>query len=157
MSMFSSVLIANRGEIAVRIARTAKGLGMRTIAVYSEGDAGGLHTRVCDEAVLIGPAAPLGSYLAIAKLGAAARRVEARGRREQDVEAPRASRVRGFAGHQGNAILLHERDGSLQRRHQKVVEQAPAPGMTAALRAQMGAGAVAAARAAGYVGAGTVE
>src|SRR5712692_8041178 len=53
--MFSSVLIANRGEIAVRIARTAKRLGLRTIAVYSEADAGALHTRVADEAHLIGP------------------------------------------------------------------------------------------------------
>jgi len=62
--MFSSVLIAQRGEIAVRIARTAARLGMRTIAVYSEADAGSLHTRVCDEAVLVGPA-PSESYLAI--------------------------------------------------------------------------------------------
>src|SRR5215510_237153 len=53
--MFASVLIANRGEIAVRVARTAARLGMRTIAVYSQADAGSLHTRVCDEAVLIGP------------------------------------------------------------------------------------------------------
>ena len=55
--MFTSVLIANRGEIACRIARTAKRLGMRTIAVYSEADAGALHVRLCDEAHLIGPAA----------------------------------------------------------------------------------------------------
>src|SRR5580692_9207282 len=71
--MFSSVLIANRGEIAVRVARTAKRLGMRTIAVYSEADAGALHTRVCDVAIPIGPAPPAQSYLAIDRLIDAAR------------------------------------------------------------------------------------
>src|ERR1700678_926007 len=75
--MFSSVLIANRGEIAVRIARTATRLGLRTIAVCSEADAGALHTRVCDEAVPIGPAPPRESYLAVDKLIDAARRVGA--------------------------------------------------------------------------------
>jgi 3-methylcrotonyl-CoA carboxylase alpha subunit len=275
--MFSSVLIANRGEIAVRIARTAMRLGLRTIAVYSEADAGALHTRVCDEAVLIGPAPPRESYLAVDKLIEAARRAGAqcvhpgygflsehaefaeacakaglvfvgpppaairamglkdrakalmeraglpvipgyhggqqtamflkrkayeigypvlikavaggggRGMRRIDkhaefedglaaaqrealaafgdarvliekcVEAPRHIEVQVFADHKGNAIHLHERDCSLQRRHQKVIEEAPAPGMTAALRAEIGAAAVAAARAVGYVGAGTVE
>src|ERR1700738_640730 len=66
--MFSSVLIANRGEIAVRIARTAKRLGMRTIAVHSEADKGALHVRSCDEAVAIGGAPPRESYLAIDRL-----------------------------------------------------------------------------------------
>src|SRR5258707_4322689 len=75
--MFSSVLIANRGEIAVRIARTAARLGMRTIAVYAEADAGALHTRVCDEAVPVGPAPPSESYLAIDKVVDAARRTGA--------------------------------------------------------------------------------
>src|ERR1700694_4447262 len=68
MPMFASVLIANRGEIACRIARTARELGLRTIAVFSEADAGALHTRLCDEAHLIGPPAPRESYLAIDKL-----------------------------------------------------------------------------------------
>ena len=72
--MFSSVLIANRGEIAVRIARTAKRLGMRTIAVYSEADAEALHVRACDEAYPIGPAAPRESYLDIERLIEVARR-----------------------------------------------------------------------------------
>jgi 3-methylcrotonyl-CoA carboxylase alpha subunit len=277
MSMFSSVLIANRGEIAVRVARTAKRLGLRTIAVYSEADAGALHTRVCDEAILIGPASPRESYLAIDKLVEAARSADAqcvhpgygflseqaefaeacagagvvfvgpppaairamglkdrakalmeragvpvvpgyhggqqsaallkrkayeigypvlikavaggggRGMRRVDkhaefeeglaaaqreamaafgdarvliekyVEAPRHIEIQVFADHTGNAIHLHERDCSLQRRHQKVIEEAPAPGMTAALRAEVGAAAVAAARAIGYCGAGTVE
>jgi len=273
----SSVLIANRGEIAVRIARTAKRLGLRTIAVFSEADAGALHPRVCDEAVLIGPAPPSESYLAIDRLIDAARRAGAqcvhpgygflsenaefaeacaeaglvfvgpppaairamglkdrakalmekagvpvvrgyhagqqaaaflkrkayeigypvlikavaggggRGMRRVDkhaefedglaaaqreamaafgdarvliekyVEAPRHIEIQIFADRSGHAIHLHERDCSLQRRHQKVIEEAPAPGMTAALRAEMGAAAVAAARAVGYVGAGTVE
>ena len=275
--MFSSVLIANRGEIAVRIARTAKRLGLRTIAVYSEADVGALHTRVCDEAIFIGPSSPRESYLAIDKLIEAARSAGAqcvhpgygflaehaefadgcakaglvfvgpppaairamalkdhakslmeragvpvipgyhggqqapallkrkayeigypvlikavaggggRGMRRVDkhaefeeglaaaqreamaafgdgrvliekcLEAPRHIEIQVFADLTGNTIHLHERDCSLQRRHQKVIEEAPAPGMTVALRTEMGAAAVAAARAVGYVGAGTVE
>jgi propionyl-CoA carboxylase alpha chain/3-methylcrotonyl-CoA carboxylase alpha subunit len=61
--MFASVLIANRGEIACRIARTARRMGLRTIAVYSEADADAPHVRQCDEAYLIGPAAARESYL----------------------------------------------------------------------------------------------
>src|ERR1700691_2406701 len=71
--MFKSVLIANRGEIACRIARTAKRLGMRTIAVYSAADAGALHVRSCDEAYFIGAAEPRESYLSIERLIAAAK------------------------------------------------------------------------------------
>src|SRR3974390_636061 len=71
--MFTSVLIANRGEIAVRIARTAKRLGLRTIAVYSEADKGALHVRSGDEAVAIGRAPPRESYLAIDRVIEAAR------------------------------------------------------------------------------------
>src|SRR6204780_2631784 len=66
--MFRSVLIANRGEIACRVARTARRLGLRTIAVYSAADAGALHVRSCDEAYPIGPAAPRESYLSIERL-----------------------------------------------------------------------------------------
>src|SRR6516162_4237831 len=75
--MLRSVLIANRGEIACRIAHTAKRLGMRTIAVYSEADAGALHTRSCDEAYLIGGSEPRASYLAIDHLIAAAKQARA--------------------------------------------------------------------------------
>jgi 3-methylcrotonyl-CoA carboxylase alpha subunit len=275
--MFDSVLIANRGEIACRIARTAKRLGLRTIAVYSEADAQALHVRACDEAHPIGPAAAAESYLAIDKIldvavragaqcihpgygflaeraefaeacaaedivfvgppptairamglkdqakalmakagvpvvpgyhgerqepkflkekayeigypvlikpvagggGKGMRRVErhadfdaelegamreaassfgdARVLIEKYVTAPRHIEIQVFADTEGNVIHLHERDCSLQRRHQKVLEEAPAPGMTGELRALMGRAATEAARAVGYVGAGTVE
>jgi 3-methylcrotonyl-CoA carboxylase alpha subunit len=275
--MFGSVLIANRGEIACRVARTAKRLGMRTVAVYSAADADALHVRVCDEAYPIGGAEARESYLSIERLIEAARSARAecihpgygflsenadfaeacaragvafvgpppaairamglkdrakalmeaagvpvvpgyhgerqepkflkekayeigypvlikpaaggggRGLRrverhaefeaaldgaireseaafgasrvliEKYVPAPRHIEVQVFADRHGNVIHLGERDCSLQRRHQKIVEEAPAPGMTADLRAQIGAAAVEAARAVGYEGAGTVE
>jgi 3-methylcrotonyl-CoA carboxylase alpha subunit len=275
--MFASVLIANRGEIAVRIARTAKHLGMRVIAVYSEADAGALHVRVADEAYLIGPPPARESYLVIDKLieaatlshadcihpgygflsenaqfaevcaaagiafvgpppsairamglkdqakalmekagvpvvpgyhgelqdpkflkekayeigypvlikavagggGKGMRRVDkhaefdtalegatregqssfgdARVLIEKYVTAPRHIEMQVFADRHGNVIHLNERDCSLQRRHQKVIEEAPAPGMTAEVRGIMGRAATEAARAVGYQGAGTVE
>ena len=76
-AMFKSVLIANRGEIACRIARTARRLGLRTIAVYSEADARALHVRLCDEAHAIGPSPAAQSYLSIEKLIAAAKAARA--------------------------------------------------------------------------------
>jgi 3-methylcrotonyl-CoA carboxylase alpha subunit len=275
--MFKSVLIANRGEIACRVARTAKRLGLRTIAVYSEADAHALHVRLCDEAQAIGPSPAAQSYLSIEKLLAVAKSARAecvhpgygflaenadfaqacaqagvvfvgpspeairamglkdrakalmekagvpvvpgyhgdrqdpkflrqkayelgypvllkpvaggggKGMRRVDrhadfeaalegaqreakaafgdsrvliekyVSSPRHIELQVFADQQGNAIHLNERDCSLQRRHQKVIEEAPAPGMSTELRAAMGAAAVAAAKAVGYVGAGTVE
>jgi len=275
--MFSSVLIANRGEIACRIARTAKRLGMRTIAVYSAADAHALHRRLCDEAHFIGPAEPRESYLSIERLIEVAKRAGAecvhpgygflsesgefaeacvkaglvfvgppaaairamglkdrakalmqkagvptvpgyhgdrqdakflkekadvisypvlikpaaggggRGLRRVDhaadfeaalegavrevgaafgsgrvliekyIAAPRHIEIQVFADSHGNTIHLGERDCSLQRRHQKVIEETPEPGMTESLRAKMGAAAVEAARAVGYVGAGTIE
>jgi 3-methylcrotonyl-CoA carboxylase alpha subunit len=275
--MFSSVLIANRGEIACRIARTAKRLRMRTIAVYSDADRDALHVGLCDEAHRIGPAPARESYLAIDTLLEAARKTGAqcihpgygflserpefaeactqagivfvgpppgairamglkdrakslmekagvpvvpgyhgeqqdpkllkrkayeigypvlikavaggggKGMRRVDrhadfddalaaamreagsafgdervliekyVSAPRHIEIQVFADNHGNAIHLNERDCSLQRRHQKVIEEAPAPGMTPEIRAKMGEAAVAAAKAVGYSGAGTVE
>jgi len=275
--MFKSVLIANRGEIACRIARTAKRLGLRTIAVYSDADGRALHVRLCDEAHRIGPPPAAESYLrgdtlitvaraagadcihpgygflsenaefaqscrdaGIAFVGPPPSAIRAMGLKsgakalmekagvpvvpgyhgdiqepkflkekayqigypvlikavaggggkgmrrvdrhadfdaaleaarreaksafgdervliEKYVSSPRHIEMQIFADRHGNAIHLNERDCSLQRRHQKVVEEAPAPGMSAALRARVGAAAVAAAKAVGYEGAGTVE
>jgi 3-methylcrotonyl-CoA carboxylase alpha subunit len=275
--MFKSVLIANRSEITCRIARTAKRLGMRTIAVYSAADANALHVRLCDEAHFIGEAEPRQSYLNSEHLIAVAKKSGAqcvhpgygflsenadfaeacakngivfvgpppdairamglkdiakslmekarvavvpgyhgerqdakflkekayelgypvlikpsaggggRGMRRVDKHAdfdsalegavreaqssfgsgrvliekyvlsPRHIEVQVFADNFGNALHIGERDCSLQRRHQKVIEEAPAPGMTPELRGKIGAAAVEAAKAVGYSGAGTVE
>jgi 3-methylcrotonyl-CoA carboxylase alpha subunit len=275
--MFDSVLIANRGEIACRVIRTARRLGLRTIAVYSEADRGALHVRLADLGVAIGAAPARDSYLNIAavvsaaqasgaqcihpgygflsenvafaracreagigfvgppeaailrmgsksearqlmaaagvpvlpgydgpdqsdtqlqceaaRLGfpllikptaggggkgmrivrapgelaealAGARREAAKGfgddrlLLERFVERGRHVEIQVFADAHGNVVHLFERDCSLQRRHQKVVEEAPAPGVDERTRATMGAAAVAAARAVDYRGAGTVE
>ncbi|MBI3512867.1 MAG: acetyl-CoA carboxylase biotin carboxylase subunit [Proteobacteria bacterium] len=275
--MIKTVLIANRGEIACRVIRTARRLGLRTIAVYSEADAGALHVELADEAHAIGPAPARASYLDSAAILDAAKRSGAdaihpgygflsenadfaaacaaagvifigpppaairamgsksaakdlmekagvplvpgyhgaaqdpavlakaakaigypvlikasaggggRGMRvveraaaladalaaarreaeaafgdpqlliEKYLARPRHIEVQVFADTHDHCIHLFERDCSIQRRYQKVIEEAPAPGMTAARRAAIGAAAIAAARAVGYVGAGTVE
>ena len=275
--MFRSVLIANRGEIARRVMQTAKALGMRTIAVYSEADADALHVTEADQAFLLGPAPANESYLKADKIleiakaagaecihpgygflsenaafaeacetagitfvgpsadairamglkdaakrlmeeagvpvvpgyhgdnqnadflvkeagkigypvlikavagggGKGMRRVDdakdfkaalegaqregeksfgdARVLIEKYIEKPRHIEIQVFADAHGNAVHLFERDCSLQRRHQKVVEEAPAPGMPDDVREAMGAAAVAAAKAVDYRGAGTVE
>ena len=275
--MFKKILIANRGEIACRVAATARRMGIKTVAVYSDADAGAKHVQACDEAVHVGGNAPKDSYLkwqrildaakatgaqavhpgygflsenedfakacaaaglvfigppasAILAMGLKAeskRLMEKAGvplvpgyhgaeqdpallQREADrigypalikasaggggkgmrvveksedfaaalascqreainsfgsdavliekyVQRPRHIEIQVFGDTQGNCVYLFERDCSVQRRHQKVLEEAPAPGMTEALRAQMGAAAVAAAKAVNYVGAGTVE
>jgi 3-methylcrotonyl-CoA carboxylase alpha subunit len=275
--MFTKILIANRGEIACRVAATARRMGVRTVAVYSDADAHAKHVAACDEAIHIGGSAPKDSYLqwerilqaakdtgaqavhpgygflsendafadacaqaglvfigppssAILAMGLKAeskRLMEKAGvplvpgyhgadqdpallQREADgigypvlikasaggggkgmravdkaedfaaalascqrearnsfgsdavlvekyVQRPRHIEIQVFGDTQGNCVYLFERDCSVQRRHQKVLEEAPAPGMTAKLRAEMGAAAVAAAQAVNYVGAGTVE
>ena len=275
--MFSKILIANRGEIACRVIRTARRMGVRTVAVYSEADAAALHIEMADEAYPIGPAPSRESYLNIDAIIAAARAsaadavhpgygflsenadfaaacakaglvfigpppeaIRAMGsksaakslmqragvplvpgyhgedqdqtllereaasiaypvlikasaggggkgmrvveRAEQFAEAlalargearasfgddrvlieryltrPRHIEIQVFADRHGSVVHLFERDCSIQRRHQKVVEEAPAPGMTAERRAAMGQAACDAARAIGYEGAGTVE
>ncbi len=275
--MFKKILIANRGEIACRVASTARRLGVRTVAVYSDADADALHVQACDQAVHIGEAAPKLSYLqwqriidaaretgaqavhpgygflsenedfaqacadaglvfigppasAIAAMGsksaakalmdragvplvpgyhgqqqdgeflrAQAARIGypvlikasagggGKGMRKVDRDAdfdaalascqreakssfgddhvlveryvtrPRHVEIQVFADTHDHCVYLFERDCSVQRRHQKVLEEAPAPGISEARRAEMGAAAVAAAKAVGYVGAGTVE
>jgi 3-methylcrotonyl-CoA carboxylase alpha subunit len=275
--MFKKILIANRGEIACRVIRTARRLGVRTVAVHSEADANARHVRLADEAVGIGPAAARESYLVGERIIEAARATGAqaihpgygflsenagfaeaclaaglvfigppvaairamgsksaakalmeqakvpltpgyhgddqdpaflakqakrigypvlikasaggggKGMRRvdapEDFEAalascrreakqafgddrvlveryvlrPRHVEIQVFGDTQGSCVHLFERDCSVQRRHQKVLEEAPAPGMTPERRAAMGAAAVEAAKAVGYVGAGTVE
>jgi len=275
--MISTLLIANRGEIACRIIRTARKMGVATVAVYSDADAGSAHVAMADRAVRIGPAPARESYLLgdvilaaaketgadaihpgygflsenaefadacakagvvfvgppasairamglkdrakalMAKAGVAVvpgylgddqvpdhlateagkigypilikavaggggkgmRKVEAadefsaalesakreakssfgddRVLIEKYVTRPRHIEVQVFADGHGEAVYLFERDCSLQRRHQKVIEEAPAPGMPEKMRAAMGEAAVRAAKAVGYVGAGTVE
>ncbi|MGV0951313.1 MAG: acetyl/propionyl/methylcrotonyl-CoA carboxylase subunit alpha [Azonexus sp.] len=275
--MFTKILIANRGEIACRIIKTARRMGIRTVAVYSEADANARHVRLADEAVLLGPAAARESYLVadrildatkrtgaqavhpgygflsenadfseacaangITFIGPPASAIRAMGSKseakklmgaakvpltpgyhgndqtpallqmaanrigypvlikaaaggggkgmrlvekaedfpdalasckreaassfgnehvliEKYITQPRHIEIQVFADTQGNCVYLFERDCSVQRRHQKVLEEAPAPGMTPERRRQMGEAAVAAAKAVGYVGAGTVE
>ncbi len=253
--MFNSLLIANRGEIAVRVARTARRMGLRTVAVYSDADRDAPHVRAADHAVAIGesyldiaailkaeadavhpgygflsenplfaervlqsgrawvgppPASmrALGDKANAKKLAAAAgvpilptvdgkpefplliKAIAGGGGRgmrlvrsakeldaalasakseaehafgdgrvllEKALLAPRHVEVQVFADAQGHCIHLGERDCSVQRRHQKLVEESPSPAVDAKLRAKLGAAAVAVARAAGYVGAGTVE
>jgi geranyl-CoA carboxylase alpha subunit len=273
----STVMVANRGEIAIRVMKTAKRMGMRTVAVYSEADAKAAHVRAADQAVCIGPAPVGSSYLradlildaavslgvdavhpgygflsenadfaeacaergivfigpsrhAIEVMGDKARAKRAmieagvpcvpgyqdddqslerltqaaleigmpvmvkaaaggggRGMRlvhdasdlepaiamaqseaqnafgsseliiEKAIIEPRHVEIQVFADQHGNVVHLGERDCSIQRRHQKVVEESPCPVMTESLRQQMGNAAVDAAKAVNYVGAGTVE
>ncbi len=275
--MFKKILIANRGEIACRVAATARRMGVKTVAVCSDADAHAKHVAVCDEAVHIGGSAPKDSYLRWERIIEAAKATGAQAihpgygflsenedfaqacanaglvfigppasaikdmglkaeskqlmekagvplvpgyhgadqdpallQREADrigypvlikasaggggkgmravdrsedfaaalasckreainsfgddavliekyVQRPRHIEIQVFGDTQGNYVYLFERDCSVQRRHQKVLEEAPAPGMTPELRARMGEAAVAAARAVQYVGAGTVE
>ncbi|PGH50289.1 biotin carboxylase N-terminal domain-containing protein [Streptomyces sp. Ru87] len=275
--MFESVLVANRGEIAVRVIRTLRRLGVRSVAVFSDADADALHVREADTAVRIGPTAAAESYLSVAKLldaaartGAravhpgygflaenaafaraceeaglvfigppaaaielmgdkiraketvraagvpvvpgssgsgltdaqlaeaareigmpvllkpsaggggkgmrlvraerlladeiAAARREARGSFGDDtllverwIDRPRHIEIQVLADGHGNVVHLGERECSLQRRHQKIVEEAPSPLLDEATRAAMGEAAVQAARSCGYRGAGTVE
>ncbi len=275
--MFKKILIANRGEIACRVAATARRLGVKTVAVYSDADAHAKHVMACDEAVHVGGSAPKESYLqwqriidaakstgaqaihpgygflsenedfaqacvdhGLVFIGPPARAINAMGlkaeskrlmeaagvplvpgyhgadqnpellKKEADrigypvlikasaggggkgmravdkaedfaaalesckreainsfgddavlvekyVQRPRHIEIQVFGDTQGKVVYLFERDCSVQRRHQKVLEEAPAPGMTESLRQRMGEAAVAAARAVGYVGAGTVE
>lgn len=275
--MFTKILIANRGEIACRVAATARRMAIKTVAVYSDADANAKHVAACDEAIHIGGSAPKDSYLRWEKIIEAAKATGAQAihpgygflseneefaqacekaglvfigppasailamglkaeskqlmekagvplvpgyhgsdqdaallQREADrigypvlikasaggggkgmravdkaadfaaalasckreainsfgddavliekyVQRPRHIEIQVFGDTHGNYVYLFERDCSVQRRHQKVLEEAPAPGMTEAFRQQMGEAAVAAARAVNYVGAGTVE
>ena len=275
--MFDKILIANRGEIACRVIKTAKLMGVRTVAVYSDADANAMHVQMADEAIHIGAAPSRESYLAMDKIIAAAKQtgaqgihpgygflsenasfcqlcadnnitfigppigaIEAMGSKsaaktimekagvplvpgyhgdnqdpaflkltanemgypvllkaaaggggkgmrqvwaaeefdealatakresmnafndeimlvEKYLTQPRHVEIQVFCDQHDNAVYLAERDCSVQRRHQKVIEEAPAPGMTETLRRQMGEAAIESAKAINYEGAGTVE
>ncbi|MCI3227310.1 biotin carboxylase N-terminal domain-containing protein, partial [Streptomyces sp. NP-1717] len=199
--MISTLLVANRGEIASRVFRTCRERGIGTVAVFSDADAGALHVREADTAVRLPGAAPADTYLRgdlIVKAALAAgadavhpgygflsenagfarvvrsldtvgeeweaARAEARSAfgdgevfAEPYVERGRHVEVQILADAHGTVWALGTRDCSLQRRHQKVIEECPAPGLTAELRAALTDAAVAAARAVEYRGAGTVE
>jgi geranyl-CoA carboxylase alpha subunit len=277
VTRFAKILVANRGEIAIRVMRSARDLGYRTVAVYSEADNAMPHVAAADQAVPIGPAPAAESYLSIERIIAAARRSGAdaihpgygflsenaafaeacaaagitfigpppeairlmgnkaaakrrmiaagvpcvpgyegseqsdaalaraaasvgfplmvkaaaggggKGMRlvteptrlaealraarseaqkafgsdelilERAIAEPRHVEIQVFADRHGHVLHLFERDCSIQRRHQKVIEEAPSPAMTPALRRAMGEAAVTAAKSIGYVGAGTVE
>jgi len=226
--MFSKIVIANRGEIALRILRACHTLGIKTVAVHSTVDRNQKHVGMADEAVCIGPPPALESYLDIPKIIAAAEVTDAeaihpgygflaenadfaervensgftfigpradkaaaggggRGMRvvhteaalnnainmtrteaaaafgdgtvymEKFLENPRHIEIQVLSDKHGNAIHLGERDCSMQRRHQKVLEEAPAPGIRDEQRQKIGAVCVEACKRIGYEGAGTFE
>ena len=189
--MFDKVLIANRGEVALRIMRACKEMGIKTVAVYSTEDADTYPVRYADEKVCIGPAPANKSYLVMPSIIAAAVNTGcqaihpgygflaensdfARACADNDlvfigpspecdvyleklVLRPRHVEVQILADKHGNRISLCERDCSLQRRHQKLLEEAPSPALTEEIRRAMGVAAVKAVRATGYENAGTIE
>src|SRR3989442_1045843 len=181
--LFKRVLVANRGEIAVRVMRACRELGIESVAVYSEPDRSALHVRQADHAYPIGPAAAADSYLRIDKLIVVAKasgaeavhpgygfpseraaRSEARSAFGDDrvyiekaIVRPRHIEVQVLGDTQGHVVHLYERECSIQRRHQKVIEESPSTALDEATRMEMGRVAVAAAKAVDYVGAGTIE
>src|ERR671938_191323 len=185
--MFKRILIANRGEIACRIIKTARKMGISTVAVYSDADRDALHVEMADEAVHIGPPAAAESYLLIDKIVAACKATGGKGMRiaharvevaegfarakseakssfgddrvfiEKFIVDPRHIEIQVLGDKHGNVIYLGERECSIQRPNQKVIEEAPSPLLDAATRNKMGEQAVSLAKAVGYDSAGTVE
>src|SRR5436309_3182830 len=165
--MFHRILIANRGEIALRVIRACHDLGIEAVCVYSEADRGAPYLDLADAKICIGPPAPAESYLRMEMLMRAA---EAAARQEAEaafkdgsvylekyVERPRHVEVQLLGDRHGNVVHLWERDCSLQRRHQKLVEESPAPNLPDKVRRAMCEAAVRLAREAGYYNAGTCE
>src|SRR5436190_502641 len=183
--MFKRILIANRGEIACRVIKTARRMGIESVAVYSDADKDALHVEMADTAVHIGPpqadeigypvmikasAGGGGKGMRIAHSrgevaeGFARARSEAKSSFGDDrvfiekfIVDPRHIEIQVLGDKHGNVIHLGERECSIQRRNQKVVEEAPSPLLDAATRGKMGEQAVALAKAVGYDSAGTVE
>src|SRR6266508_4304656 len=196
---FRTVLVANRGEIAVRVLRACREQGLVGVAVHSDPDAGALHVREADLAIAIGGSHVTDSYLDAAEvaafgdahgwpvaikaaaggggrgirvvrapeeaagaLAAASREAEAAFGSgacylERFFERPRHVEVQVLADAHGGIVQLGERDCSVQRRHQKLIEETPSPGLPVEIRERLLTWAVAVAKACGYVGAGTVE
>src|SRR5207248_2579114 len=172
--MFGKVLVANRGEIAIRVIRTLEELGIGSVAVYSEPDRDAPHARRADEAFLLGPGPANESYLVVEKIidvaqksgaeaihpGKGFRVAESEGELEKAFEGasregekffsdptvyierylpdPRHVEVQVLADSHGNVVHLFERDCSVQRRHQKVIEESPAPAVSPELRERIG-------------------
>src|SRR2546430_287063 len=200
MTDIKRVLVANRGEIALRIIRACHEEGMEAVAVYSEVDRLSPHVRAADAAVALGPAPAAESYLDAAKLVAAARHsgcqalhpgygflserapfaeavteaelesafeaaqseaLKAFGAGEvyleKYLERPRHIEIQVLADSFGRVVSLGERECSIQRRHQKLIEEAPSLAVTPALRRRLSDAATAAAGAVGYLSAGTIE
>src|SRR5438105_504839 len=173
--MFSKVLVANRGEIAIRVFRTLEELGIGTVAVYSETDRDAPHARRVDEAIgypvaikAAGGGGGKGFRVAMSadELEKAFEGAAREGEKffsdptvyiERYLPDPRHVEVQVLADSKGNVIHLGERDCSVQRRHQKLIEESPAPAVDDELRERIGHIAVEAARAVGYRSAGTVE
>src|SRR5436190_216187 len=174
--MFEKVLVANRGEIAIRVFRTLRELGIGAVGVYSEGDRAALHVAYADEAFLLGPTPAAESYLAVDRILDAAQRAGAQavhpgyGFLAENAAfaqavgdaglvwiGPRHAEVQVLADSHGNVVHLGERDCTIQRRHQKLIEETPSPAVDDELRQRIGAIGVDAARACGYRSAGTIE
>src|SRR5437016_4451822 len=165
--MFQKILVANRGEIALRVICACKELGISTVAVYSEADRNALHVRFADEAVCIGPPRSSESYLNIPQVISAAdqtARSEAQQAfgtpdvyAEKFLEHPRHIEFQVLGDQHGKVIHLGERECSIQRRHQKLVEESPSPVVEAAQRKELGTKVVKALEDIGYTNAGTVE
>src|SRR5919204_644332 len=174
--MFKKILIANRGEIACRVIRTARRMGIRTVAVYSDADARAPHVKLADESVRLGPPPASESYLKAELIIDACKATGAEAvhpgygflsERESFAKAlakagitfigPPPKAIRAMGDQHGNVLYLNERECSIQRRNQKVVEEAPSPFVSPEIRKAMGEQAVALARAVGYYSAGTVE
>src|SRR5436190_1425732 len=184
------LLVANRGEIAVRVVRACREMGIATVAVYSEADREARHVQMADEAYAIGSAAEaaraareigypvmlkaamggggkgmrlvrraedLPEALRAARAEAAAAFGDAAVYLERAVAEPRHIEIQILADAHGKVIHLGERECSIQRRHQKLVEECPSPLVDSALRERMGEAACRLARTSGYVNAGTVE
>src|SRR5207302_1666869 len=187
--MFEKILIANRGEIALRIIRACKELGIRTLAVYSEADVDSLHVQLADEAICIGAPPSSESYRKIdfpvmikAVAGGGGRgmrtarneaslapafhnaRMEAEKAFgngavyiEKLIVNPHHIEFQIMADQHGRTVHLGERDCSIQRRNQKVIEECPSPLISPGLRKKMGHAAVKLAESVGYQNAGTME